>query len=45
MFNVLENPFLEFKTEHLRIKHFENHNLFFKPTTVVVGYMKQKKKS
>lgn len=44
MFNVLKNPFLEFKTKHLRIKYFENHNLFFKPTTVVVGYMKQKKK-
>jgi len=39
-----DHPFLEFKTEHLRTKYFKNHNLFFKPTTVVVGYIKQNKR-
>lgn len=40
MLSVLENPFLNFKTEHQRIKYFESNNLYFKPKTVVVGFTK-----
>lgn len=43
MFSVLENPFLNFKTEYQRIKYFESNNLYFKPKTVVVGFTKEKK--
>jgi len=42
MFVVLENAFMDFKSEYLRIKYFETNNLFFKPKTIVVGHTKQK---
>lgn len=45
IFNILENPFLNFKSEYQRLKYFESHNLFFKPKTIIIGYTPEKKKS
>ncbi|CAI6349371.1 unnamed protein product [Macrosiphum euphorbiae] len=42
MFVVLENAFMDFKSEYLRVKYFETNNIFFKPKTIVVGHTKQK---
>lgn len=43
MFNLLENPFRNLKTEYQRIKYFESKNLFFRPKTIVLGFTKEKK--
>lgn len=43
MFNILENPFIEFKNEYLHTKYLEDHNLYFPPKTIVVGYKQEKK--
>lgn len=43
MFMVLENAFMDFKSEYLRIKYFETNHLFFKPKTVIVGQRNEKK--
>jgi len=43
MFNLLENPFINLKTEYQRIKYFESNNLFFRPKTIVLGFTKEKK--
>jgi methionine synthase II (cobalamin-independent) len=43
MFNDLENPFLNFKTEYQRMKYFEYNNLIFKSKTIVLGFTPEKK--
>jgi len=43
MFFSLENAFADVKTEYLRTKFLLKNNLFFKPETVVVGHVKEKK--
>lgn len=43
MFYLLENAFADVKTEYLRTKFFLKNNLFFKPETIVVGHVKEKK--
>jgi len=43
MFNDLENPFLNFKTEYQRMKYFESNNLIFKSKTIVLGFTPEKK--
>lgn len=43
MFYVLENAFANVQTEYLRTKFLIKNKLFFKPETIVVGYIKEKK--
>lgn len=43
MFKFLKIIFSDLKSEYLKIKYFETSNLFFKPKTVVVGHVRQKK--
>lgn len=43
MFNILENPFFELKTEYQRITNFESNNFFLKPKTIVLGFTKETK--
>jgi len=43
MFNILETPFFKLKTEYQRIKYFESNNVFFKPKTIVLGFIKETK--
>jgi len=42
MFYLLENAFTDVKTEYFRTKFLLKNNLFFKPETIVVGYVKEK---
>ncbi|KAB0798233.1 hypothetical protein PPYR_09226 [Photinus pyralis] len=37
VFNHLDNPFFDLKTEHLRIKYFEKSNYFIKPQSFAIG--------
>lgn len=43
MFEIVENSFSSVKTEYHRTKIFLKNNVFFKPETIVVGYIKEKK--
>jgi len=44
IFDFLEDPFFELQSHYQQIKYFiSNINLFFKPETIVVGYIKEKK--
>ncbi|KAL5246241.1 hypothetical protein ACI65C_013649 [Semiaphis heraclei] len=45
MFYLLENAFVDVKTEYLRTKFLLKNKLFFKPETIVVGHVKEKKNS
>lgn len=43
MFKILENAFVNFKTEYHRTKFFLKNNYFVKPETVNIGYVKEQK--
>lgn len=43
MFDSLQDPFSELQTHYQRIKYLISNNLFFKPETVVVGHIKEKR--
>jgi hypothetical protein len=42
MFDILEDPFKELKTEHLRLKALENLGFFIKTTEVQISSKKKK---
>ena len=45
MFNKLENPFKDLRSEHLRFKHFENSGYYIAPVSYIIGETKPPKAS
>ena len=45
MFNKLENPFKDLRSEHLRFKHLENSGYYIAPVSFIIGETKAPKAS